>query len=237
MNLILLFESDFIQPERVRLNDYRLIHIKQVHRAQVGDVLRIGLLDGLMGDGRITGLDDKSVEMEINLTTQPPPALPLTLILALPRPKMLRRILAATASLGVKKIHLINAYRVEKSFWNSPYLSPQSIRQQLILGLEQACDTVLPTIQFHKLFKPFVEDDLPLLAQNTLAFVAHPAAASLCPRGISGPALLAIGPEGGFIQYEVDKLGEAGFTPVQIGQRILRVETAVPVLLARLFDF
>jgi hypothetical protein len=57
-----------------------------------------------------------------------PRPLPLTVVLALPRPKMLRRILRALAEVGVKELHLINSYRVEKSYWQSPLLAPTALR-------------------------------------------------------------------------------------------------------------
>jgi RsmE family RNA methyltransferase len=137
--------------------------------------------------------------------------------------------------MGVKKICLIHAYRVEKSFWSSPFLDETSIRDQLILGLEQACDTIMPEILLWPLFKPFVEDELPGIMTGTLSLVAHPEAAMECPRNVSENVTLAIGPEGGFIQYEIDKLTECGFQAVSMGERILRVEAAVPALLSRLF--
>ena len=158
-----------------------------------------------------------------------------TLLLALPRPKMLRRVLQTVAAMGVPKLVLLNSYRVEKSFWQTPFLEPSAIREQLILGLEQARDTVLPEVVIEKRFKPFVEDRLPQLAAGTCGLVGHPGDFPPCPRAISEPVTLAIGPEGGWIPYEVDKLAAAGLQPVQLGDRILRVETAVTALLARLF--
>ncbi len=170
------------------------------------------------------------------LGDQPPPAkLPITLLLALPRPKMLRRVLQTIAAMGVPKLVLLNSYRVEKSFWQTPFLDPAAIRENLVLGLEQARDTVLPEIIVEKRFKPFVEDRLPALAAGSLGLVGHPGPWPACPRAVEKPVTLAIGPEGGWIPYEVDKLREAGLHPVQLGERILRVETAVSALLARLF--
>ncbi|MDF2643927.1 MAG: Ribosomal small subunit methyltransferase, partial [Pseudomonas sp.] len=116
-----------------------------------------------------------------------------------------------------------------------PFLEPEAIREQLILGLEQARDSVLPEIVIEKRFKPFVEDRLPALARDTLGLVGHPGNFPPCPRAVETPVTLAIGPEGGWIPYEVDLLGRAGLQPVQLGERILRVETAVTALLARLF--
>lgn len=235
MNLILLEPSDFIGPHQVRLTDRRWQHIQQVHQAKLGESLRVGLINGLMGLGTVTALDTTGVTLQIALSEPPPTALPLTLVLALPRPKMLKRTLQTIASMGVKRLILVNSYRVEKSFWQSPFLQAAAIREQLLLGLEQARDTVLPEVILEKRFKPFVEDRLPALAADSLALVAHPGAYPACPRQLEQQVTLAIGPEGGWIPYEVELLTQAGFSPVQLGERILRVETAVPVLLARLF--
>lgn len=235
MNLILLFDDDFISNNCVRLTGRRLQHCLEVHRAEVGDSLRVGKLNGLLGTGTILSLTAEQMDLDVQLDQQPPAPLPCTLLLALPRPKMLKRVLQSVTSLGVKKIYLINSYRVEKSFWGSPLLQPEKLQEHLVLGLEQARDTILPEVHLRPRFKPFVEDELPQIAAGTSAYVAHPVAASDCPRDKNEPTTLAIGPEGGFIPYEVDKLHECGFTPISLGERILRVETAVPVLLSRIF--
>ncbi len=235
MNLILLFQDDFIDKTIVRLQGRRLKHVLEVHRASVGDELCVGVLNGQIGVGKITLLNQSTLEMEVRLERTPPPALPLTLILALPRPKVLRRVLRSASSLGVKKIILLNCFRVEKSFWQSPFLSGAAVNEQLILGLEQGRDTVIPEVLLRPLFKPFVEDEVPALVKGTLSLVAHPAAVAPCPRNIERPVTLAIGPEGGFIPYEIEKLIAGGFTLVQMGERVLSVETAVPALIARLY--
>ncbi len=235
MNLLLLEDGDFIAPERVRLQGRRLQHLREVHRAECGDTLRVGRLGGLMGRGELLSLDATQAELQISLDTPPPAKLPLTLLLAVPRPKMLKRVLQTVSAMGVARLVLLNSYRVEKSFWQTPFLEPAAIREQLILGLEQARDTVLPEVTLEKRFKPFVEDRLPALAEGTLGLTGHPGEYPACPRAVDGPVTLAIGPEGGWIPYEVELLRLAGLQPVQLGERILRVETAVPALLARLF--
>ena len=235
MNLILLFHDDFIDNTTVRLHGRRLKHILDVHRASIGDELCVGVLNGQIGSGKVTLLSQTVLEMEVRLERAPPVALPLTLILALPRPKVLRRVLRSVSSLGVKRIILLNCFRVEKSFWQSPFLNEACVKEQLVLGLEQARDTALPEVNFRPLFKPFVEDELPGLIKGTLPLVAHPHAALTCPWNVEQPVTLAIGPEGGFISYEVEKLTATGFTAVHAGERILNVETAVPALLSRLY--
>lgn len=235
MNLLLLEAADFVAADRVILRDRRFKHIQDVHRAEAGEHLRVGLLGGEMGQGRLLRLEAGEAELEIALNQPPPAKLPITLLLALPRPKMLRRVLQTVACMGVPRLVLLNSYRVEKSFWQTPFLETAAIREQLLLGLEQARDTVLPEVSIEKRFKPFVEDRLPQLAAGTRGLVGHPGNYPACPREVSDSVTLAIGPEGGWIPYEVDKLTEAGLQPVQLGERILRVETAVSALLARLF--
>lgn len=235
MNLLLLEEQDFIAPQQARLNGRRLQHMLEIQQVTIGESLRVGLVNGLMGEGKVVALDQQQAELQVSLTQPPPAKLPLTLLLAMPRPKMFRRILQHCATLGVAEIILLNSYRVEKSFWQTPFLQPEVIRENLLLGLEQARDTVLPTVRIEKRFKPFVEDQLPALVAGTTGLVAHPGDFPACPRALAGPVTLAIGPEGGWIPYEVDKLRAAGLQPVQLGERILRVETAVTALVARLF--
>jgi RsmE family RNA methyltransferase len=235
MNLILLFDEDFLDEQRVRLTDRRLEHVRHVHRAAVGDALVVGVANGRIGKGEVTRLDAEALEMQIALTDDPPPRLPLTLVLALPRPKVLNRVIAGATSLGVKRIVLLNAWRVEKSYWKSPRLADENLRAQAILGLEQARDTMLPEIELRRFFRRFVEDELPAIARDTHALVAHPHASVACPRNVSEPVTLVIGPEGGFIDAEIASLRKIDFTPISLGPRILRVETAVAALLGRLF--
>ncbi|MCP1621995.1 16S rRNA (uracil(1498)-N(3))-methyltransferase [Pseudomonas nitroreducens] len=235
MNLLLLADADFVAADRVILRDRRLTHLQEVHRAESGDRMRVGRLGGLMGEGRLLRLEANEAELQVSFEQAPPAKLPLTLLLALPRPKMLRRVLQTVAAMGVPRLVLLNSYRVEKSFWQTPFLEPEAVREQLILGLEQARDTMLPEVIIEKRFKPFVEDRLPALAAGSLGLIGHPGPWPECPRALSEPVTLAIGPEGGWIPYEVDKLREAGLNPVQLGERILRVETAVTALLARLY--
>lgn len=235
MNLLLLEDGDFVAADRALLSGRRLKHLHEVHRAAAGDSLRVGRLNGLMGTGQLLRLDAEQAELSVALEQSAPGKLPLTLLLALPRPKMLRRVLQTISAMGVPRVVLLNSYRVEKSFWQTPFLEPAAIREQLILGLEQARDTVLPEIIIEKRFKPFVEDRLPALAASSLGLIGHPGAYPACPRAVDQAVTLAIGPEGGWIPYEVEMLQQAGLQPVQLGERILRVETAVTALLARLF--
>ncbi|MGV2834120.1 16S rRNA (uracil(1498)-N(3))-methyltransferase [Pseudomonas shirazensis] len=235
MNLLLLEQTDFIAADRVVLADRRFTHMQEIHRVAVGDTLRVGQINGLMGQARVVRLEGHEAELQVSLDQQPPAKLPLTLILAVPRPKMLRRLFQTIATLGGPRLILLNSYKVEKSFWQTPFLTPEAIRENLILGLEQARDTVLPEIIIEKRFKPFVEDRLPAIAADTLGLVGHPGDYPACPRAVQQPVTLAIGPEGGWIPYEVDLLAKAGLQPVQLGARILRVETAVTALLSRIF--
>ncbi|MFA6956353.1 MAG: 16S rRNA (uracil(1498)-N(3))-methyltransferase [Thermoanaerobaculia bacterium] len=235
MNLILLEPDDFTDGQNAVVRGRRAEHIVRVIRAREGDVLTAGLLGGKTGSASVRTIEDGVVRLEVTLESEPPPPLPVTLVLALPRPKVLNRVIAASTSLGVKRIVLVNAWKVEKSYWKSPRLEPSNLRAQAIAGLEQACDTVLPSIELRRLFRPFVEDELPAIAHGTLRLVAHPSASASIAERTNGPVTLAIGPEGGWIVEEIASLEAAGFLPVSLGPRILRVESAVAALLSKLF--
>lgn len=234
MNLILLFPDDFVEPGRAVLRGRRREHIANVHRVVAGDQLVVGVVNGKTGKGRVEAIDDDEVVMTVAPADAPPSPLAVTLVVALPRPKVLNRVIASATSMGVKRLFLINAWRVEKSYWGSPRLSEDNVRKQCIAGLEQARDTMMPQVETRRFFRQFVEAELPGLARETTTLVAHPYASKAFPVGVRGPVTLVIGPEGGFIAEEIASLERIGFMPVTIGPRILRVETAVTALLARL---
>ena len=235
MNLILLNKTDFIEgTERAHIQDYRLDHIRNVNKPSVGDELRVGLLNGNIGCGRITRIEEGRIEMDVVLDREPPAHLQLTLIFAMVRPRVFKRIISQVTAMGIKKIIIINSYRVEKSFWKSPVLEEESLNKDLIRGLEQGQDTIVPEVLLRPLFKPFVEDELPDIIKGAHPFVAHPYASEQCPYNIGSPVTLAVGPEGGFIPYEVEKLIECGFTAVHLGERTLHVESAISGLISKL---
>lgn len=235
MNLVLLLPEDLVSPEQARLTGRRLAHVREVHRAEAGDDLTVGLLGGTMGRGRVVRLDDEALELALTLDQAPPPKLPLTLVIAVPRPKVLNRVVAAATSLGAARIVLLNAWKVEKAYWASPRMKPENLRDQLLLGLEQAKDTVLPDLRLARLFRPFVEDELPDLLAGGTGLMAHPGSGEGAPKVMVAPVTLAIGPEGGWIEAEVQSLLKAGLRPLDLGPRILRTETALAALVGRLF--
>ncbi|MCO7247456.1 16S rRNA (uracil(1498)-N(3))-methyltransferase [Halomonas sp. Mc5H-6] len=237
MNLILLEPHDVAQNGQALLRDQRrLTHLREVHRAQPGDTLTVGCANGMIGKAELTaiGPDQATLRWE-HLGEPPPPALPVHLVLALPRPRMLARTLEHVTALGVKRMTLLHTKRVEKSYWQSPELRPEKIHQHLVLGLEQARDTVMPSVTLVKGFRAFLDEHLPALLAQGRGLVAHPGMPHPCPRGISEETVLLIGPEGGFIDWEVEQLLNAGCEGMHLGPRILRVETAVTALLSRLF--
>ena len=236
MNLILIYPNE-LHYETVLLTSRRAKHIIEVIKPNIGDQLTVGLFNGNIGNGEVLEIDKESfsVRLRVDFNQPPPQQLPLTLILALPRPKTLKKALHAAITIGVKNIHLINSYKVDKSYWQTPHLSDKGLKTQIELALEQSKDTVPPTISVHKRFKPFVEDEFSAIINNTTPLLAHPTAEEHCPFNINAPTSLIIGPEGGFTEYEVDMLIKHGANPVTIGEHILRVEFAIPAIIGKLF--
>jgi len=238
MNLILLHPEE-LSDHHVTLTGRRAEHIRKILRGAIGDSVRVGMLGGLLGSGCIREMTGDRIVLQVQLTSEPPPFPPTDLILAMPRPIMLKRVLAQAASLGVNRIFLLNANRVEKSFFSSSLIRNNAFTEPLLLGLEQAIDTRLPEISVHPRFRPFVEDFLPeLLADCPIRLLAHPEGERNMAKAAQGldnqRAVLAIGPEGGWVDFEVQRFKEQGFAPFSLGPRILRVDTAVPALLAQL---
>ena len=238
MNCILLPAANIIGNSAHIDNSAQIEHVHQVLGAKVGDTLKIGQLEGNLGSAIIADITPERILLnEVNLQTAPPPKLNLTVVLALPRPKVLRRLIMDMTALGVRDIILINSYRTQKSYWQSPMLS--RLDEFVLEGLQQGVDTVAPRISLQKRFKPFVEDELAQLIINR-AIIAHPYAELSFSQYLQQqlenserfhssvlPSMVFIGAEGGWIDYEVELLTKQGCQAVHIGARILRTEAAV----------
>lgn len=235
MNIVLL-DPRQTETELWSITSTRqLEHLQQHLQIQVGDRLKVGIREGLRYLTEIVEISEKAVRLKPLQEEAVPEKLPVTLIVALPRPKVLRRLIMDSVTLGVEKIILLHSYRVDKSYWQTPFL--QQLNHYIELGLEQAGDTVAPQIELYKRFKPFVEDILPgLISTDGPAYVAHPYVEQAMPFAIEHPCTIIIGPEGGFIPYEVDLLIKNGCQAVSLGNRIIRTETVIPYVLGRLFS-
>ncbi len=234
MNIILIFPED-TRGSTVELTDYRAKHIVKVLRSEVEDVIRVGVLGGLMGVATVREINKKypfSVILEPQFNESPPPKSSVDIVVALPRPIMLKRIFSQAASLGVGNIHIINARRVERSFWDASILEPVNYRKHLYAGLEQAVDTILPNVIFHRYFKTFVGEYCLSLENNySHLLLAHPDGSAklstLFATQKHEKILVAIGPEGGWVDYELEQFEELHFNRFSLGPRILRVDSAV----------
>ena len=251
MNRI-LFERDEIVDGRAVFSDGRAEHVLNVLHGAVGQTLKTGEIDGLIGISVIaeirdlharaegspqrgSGLLSGTVVVECSHTeTAPEPW--FDLVLAPPRPRVLKRLLPQLAALGVGKIVLVGAEKVEKSFWGAQLLKEPVYRPLFVEGLMQCGATRVPTIRCERSFTGYVKGALEVDTIGFEKFVAHPGGAGKDPV-VSSSALgyvLAIGPEGGWTEEEVAMLEEKGFRRYSLGSRILRTDTATIAFIAQL---
>ena len=233
MNTILLKNEDFITSDTVKLTGYRLEHMRKVLKSQPGSLCKVGLLNGKLGKGEVLNISDGHAALKVSLDTLPPEPLDLVLVCAMQRPQTYKKVLHTAITMGVKHLVFFGSFKVEKSYWDSPVLSREIFEREAITALEQCCDTIMPSAEYHKYFKKFVDDELPRLSQNRTVYIAHPACGENFPDKPQTPALLLVGPEGGFTDYEVSRLLETGAKGGTLGSRILRTEVALPALLGK----
>jgi len=235
MNRI-LFGADEVKDGQAAVTDERATHIRHVLQLTPGDTVRVGLVNGPCGVGEVTALDDQRVELACRFDAAPPPVPPIDLLLALPRPKVMKRLWAPLASLGLGRIIITNAARVERNYFDTHWLDPIRYVPLLIEGLQQAGATRLPDVTLTRRFRPLIEDDLDALAPASKRVVAHPHDAAPPAEAFAVEAdqrlLLAIGPEGGWVPFELELLKAAGFTPVTLPFGTLRTDVACIALLS-----
>ena len=237
MNLILLERHEVIAGDEAVLTGPRAAHLQQVLKAAPGRTVHVGIVDGPRGTGTVSSSESGVVRLACVFDEAVPPAPSVDLLLALPRPKVMRRLWAQLAALGVGRIMLTNAARVERHYFDTHVLQPACYRPLLLEGLQQARDTRVPAVSIHRQLRVLVEDELDALAGGRQRLIADPDAAASVPAALSGRraaggVLLAIGPEGGWNAFERRLLEAHAFVPVGMGSRTLRSDTACVALLS-----
>jgi len=201
--------------------------------ARAGTTLRAGVIGGGIGTAEVLTDDGARIALRLAIAGEPPPQLPVELVLALPRPKALTRVIEACASFAVRRIDLTNAWRVDKAYFGSPRIQPEALAAAARLGAAQGATTHLPELHVHARLMELLDGRFaaPAGAQR---LVAHPGGRPIEETARAGAAVVAIGPEGGWIERELDTFVARGFAPVAIAATILRVETAVAAVLGQL---
>jgi 16S rRNA (uracil1498-N3)-methyltransferase len=230
----LLLAPEELDGASATIHGRRARHIIEVLGAKPGSQIRAGIIDGGLGHALVKEVGADSVKLEVHLDSSPPAPAPLTLILALPRPKALGRILQSVTALGVKQVLICNSARVEKFYWEAHQVERDVINRHILLGLEQAGDTLWPKVTMHRLFRPFVEDVLPGELTTTERWVAHPYTERKLPNCNERPCVLAIGPEGGWVDFEIEMFQRLEFESGSFGTRTLPCETAVAAMIGHM---
>ena len=242
MNRI-LFEKSEITDGVATFGGERAAHVLGVLHGEVGQVLKTGEVNGRIGTAEIVGIervDGGEVLIRAKVCHDRESLRPwVDIILAPPRPRVMKRLLPQLAAMGVGRIVLVGAKKVEKDFWGATLLKEENYRPLFVDGLMQSGTSILPELVCRRAFRRFVADELDAMFPATRRIVAHPYGAEGTKgaegsKGTAGAPLLAIGPEGGWTDDEVELLESKGFRRYSLGPRILRTDTAVIALLARL---
>lgn len=237
MNLIII-KSDELQGTLATVGGDRARHIREVLGSEVGHDIRVGLLNGPTGRGTIRSLTDTRVEIECMLDGPVSPVPHVSLILALPRPRVMKKLWSELSSLGVGHIILTNANRVERMYFDTHILEPKHYEEWIIDGLQQARDTRFPEVRISRKLTWVLQDILPEFFSGHLRLFADPGAPStvrsqiLAAPEAAPHVVLAVGPEGGWNDHEREAFAAHGFQFVGLGERTLRTDIACISLLA-----
>jgi len=239
MNLILFTKSNRQNDKLYCLDDYRADHIINILKSNPGDNLDVGLLNSGFGTGTIEEITNKRVIIRCDSLKPPEKLTPeIDLICALPRPQTLKKVLFISGMMGIRRLFLIRANRVEKSYYHSPLLEEENRSKHLFEGMMQGKNVICPEVEIFDRFKKFFEDSFPALFDDEYLKLLPDLDTAIKLKTTydknRSKIVIAIGPEGGWVPFETEMMEQYGFTKCKLGNWILRVEHAVMAALAQI---
>lgn len=237
MNSLLLFPNEVHKRNSAKLLGKRALEIAARDNLSLGNLIKVSVLNDRRGVGEVTKINDQEIELKLRLDLDPLPRMNSILIVAVPRPQTVKKVIHLATTFGVNELHFIRTENVEKSYLKASTLERESIEHEIYLALEQCYDSIPPLVEIHPRFKPFIEDRLgEMLSKmpNCQKLVAHTSkGAALQPSGLlhNAPSVIAVGAESGWNEYEINLLTKAGFNTLYLGARMLRVEIATAAIL------
>jgi 16S rRNA (uracil1498-N3)-methyltransferase len=227
VNLVLFEPSEIESP--LPRTDPRAIHLLNTLSMHTGDGFEAGVVNGLRGKAHIVSIGEVSIAIEFTFDVGPLPQDPLDIIVGLPRPQSARRILHDASALGVRRLFFVRAARSDVNYARSSLWTSNEWRRHLIEGAQQAFDTRIPEVVSNvSLAEATARPDsgLQIALDNYEAPTSLP---TLLRTQSKAPAsvTLAIGPERGWDGADRALLRSSGFVLASLGQRVMRVETAI----------
>lgn len=229
VNLILFEPTEIATPLPRR--DPRAVHVIEVLRRQIGDTFDVGLIDGPRGKATLLGLGADALTLGFAWGPPPAPLDPVTLIVGLPRPQTARDILRDATTLGVTALHFVRTEKGAPGYAQSTLWSSGEWRRRAIAGAEQAFETRLPAVSWERSVAEQLAA-LPLGGTQLALDNYEPGSALGSITLAAGTLTLAFGPERGWSAAEREMLRASGFVFVDLGARVLRLETAIVAALA-----
>ncbi len=230
-------ESDAAQGavvgRRAELGGSEAHHLIHVMRAQPGG--RVVLFDGSGAEFPATIERVGRSKVELTVTGREPidRELPRDLVLgvALPKGDRQRWLVQKAVELGVRRLVPL---RTERSVAQPAAGAMKRLRRAVIEASKQCGRNRLMEIAEPQTWRDYLTGR----ASPSYRLLAHPQrrdqTGGIRLPAITGddPAYLSVGPEGGFTDEEVSAALAAGWQAVDLGPRILRIETAAVLLVA-----
>jgi RsmE family RNA methyltransferase len=246
MNSLIILPDEVGDGAVATLVGSRARYAVDTHEVQEGQSLKVGVMDGARGEGRVLSVSPEKVTIELNLTASALEPLAVSLIVGVSRPQTVKKVIQSAVMFGVSSLHFVKSEKGEKSYLQSRSLDQDQIEEESLKAMEQVWDSRRPEIGVHRALSYFLKDKLSSVEDATgrpgggeiLKLIAHPGAAALtpadAPRVVDARTIIAIGPERGWSDREVQLFEEAGFTTIGLGDRVVRVELALVFLLGQL---